>query len=63
MNIAQIKTEITQKLRRVREDSKEFSDTQNYDELQRIITKSIVALADCDTVADIENFELYLELN
>ena len=61
MNIEQIKSEIAGKLRRVQEDSKELANTQNYDELQKIITKSVVAVADCKTATDIENFEAYLE--
>ena len=61
MNLEQIKHEIIKKLTQLRKDSKKFTDTKNYNELQQIITKSIVAVTECDTAQELENIDVYLE--
>ena len=61
MKLEEIKSVITQRLKEIKKMSLEYSEASDYDNLQGIIKKTIVAVAEAEHASDIESLAVYLE--
>ena len=61
MKLEEIKSVITQRLKEIKKMASEYSDSSEYDNLQGIIKKAIVAIAETEKAEDVESITVYLE--
>lgn len=54
MTLEEIKSEMSERLREVRADANDFSNTKSYDDLSRLIIKAISRVALCESSSDLE---------
>ena len=60
MKLEEIKSVITQRLKEIKKMASEYSDSSEYDNLQGIIKKAIVAIAETEKAEDVESITVYL---
>ena len=60
MTLEQIKNEITERIKEVRDSSSDFSGCSSYDDLQKLFTKTIGRVALCESARDLESIDSLL---
>ena len=61
MKLEEIKSVIIKRLNEIKKMSSEYSDGSDYDNLQDMIKKTIVAVTEVESAAEIESIAIYLE--